>query len=199
MSLIISATLSYILFYKYIALFVIAYLAALLLPLPSNTSLLAAGAFASQGYMDIYIVLLVAFLANILGDLTGFIISRLYGKEFLMKIGLKKMMLSKKYTDIEKFIFKNSRMTIFVTRFFGQIGPLVNILAGLSQEISFKRFFIYGSAGEFVYAVGLGLIGYFLGSTWQNLSPVITPIGIGFTIIVIIFVFSKLYTRKSRE
>lgn len=195
MTAIIFSALSYVLLYKYVALFIISYLAALLLPLPSNTSLLAAGAFASQGYLNVYLVLLVAFLANELGDLTGFFLSRRYGKEFLIKIGFRKMIESRKYVSLEKFIFENSKMTIYLTRFVGQIGPLVNILTGLSKEITFRKFLVFGIAGELTYTLALCLTGYFLGSAWQNLTLVFELISFILIILVVVFIFNKLYFR----
>ncbi len=195
MSAILSFILSYLLLYKYPALFVITYLSSVLLPLPSDTALLATGAFAGQGFLNIYLVISVALAGSVLGDLTGFIVARKYGREFLMKIGLRKMIMSEKYIKLEKFIADNSRSTIFVTRFIGQIGPLVNILAGLS-EMPIKKFLLYEILGTATDVLAIGLSGYFLGSAWQNLTEVIEIVGVGLIVAAIAIVFSKIYFRK---
>jgi membrane protein DedA with SNARE-associated domain len=163
------ALVSYILLYKYVALFGISFIAALLIPLPSNTTLIAAAAFAGQGYLNIYTVLGTALAANILGDVVGFFIAQTYGKKFLMRIGLAKLITSPRYYELETFMINHCGKTIFTTRFFGGVGPLVNILTGLSKEVSFKKFLTYGIPGECVYVLSLGLPGFFLGSSWQNL------------------------------
>jgi membrane protein DedA with SNARE-associated domain len=193
MSTFIFTALSFLLLYKYVTLFIVAYLAALLIPLPSNTTLLAAAAFASQGYLNIYAVAAVALIANILGDITGFYISYKYGKFFLMRIGLRKIIESKKYTNLEKFIVKNSRVTIFVTRFFGGVGPMVNILTGLSKNISLKRFLIYGISGEIVYVTSLVVPGYFLGDAFQDLMPSFGSISVGVAVLVAMYILYKVY------
>jgi len=198
MSFIISATLSYLLLYKYVALFFIGYLAALLLPVPSDTAVLAAGAFASQGYLNIYLVLLVSVAGNIAGDLTGFFLARRYGKTLLLKIGFRRIIESKKFTDLEKFIADNSGSTIFMTRFVGQLGPIVNILSGLSN-ISFKKFLLFEATGEFTDVMILGLAGYFLGSDWQNLTLTIELIGAGLIVVIIAFILSRLYFRRLKH
>jgi len=198
MEFILSTALSYLLLYKYAALFVIGYLAALFLPLPSDSTVLAAGAFASQGYFNIYLVLIFALAGNILGDATGFFIARRYGREFLMKVGFRRLLESKKFTNVEKFIADNSGPTIFLTRFVGQLGPLVNILCGLS-EMPYKKFFLYESLGEFADVVALGLAGYFLGSGWQNLTETLTLVGIGIIIVIIAFIFFRIYFRSIRH
>ncbi len=195
MNAILSATLSYILLYKYIALFFIAYLASLFLPIPSDSALLAAGAFASQGYLNIYFVLAVSLAGNILGDLTGFVIARRYGKEFLVKIGLRKMIHSKIFTNLEKFIGNNPGPTIFITRFIGSLGPLVNILGGLS-EMTFRKFFVYESTGACVDTLALGLAGYILGDEWQNMTVTIELVSAGLVIVILAFAANKIYFRK---
>ena len=196
MTAIFFAILSYLLLYKYVALFIVCYLAAFLLPLPSNTSLLAASAFASQGFLNIYLIIFVALLANVLGDITGFVLARKYGKDFLMKIGFRKMIESKRYSSLEKFIVRHSKITIFVTRFFGGIGPLVNILTGLSEAISTKKFLTFGIAGETVYVLSFSLSGYFLGNAWEELTPGLTFVTYGILAIGILFVISKIYFRN---
>ena len=193
MSAFIFGIISYVLLYKYVALFIVAYFAALLLPLPSNTSLLAASAFASQGYLNIFIVLGVAFLANVLGDITGFYIARRYGKGMLTKLGMGNMFTSKKYRMLERFFLEHTRSTIFVTRFVGQVGPLVNILAGISEEVSFRTFFIYEASGELLYVLVLGLLGYFVGSAWETITSMMEWIGVGFLLVACFFIIKKVY------
>ncbi len=198
MNVFLSAILSYLLLYKYTALFVITFLASLLLPLPSDTALLATGAFAGQGFLNIYVVIFLALGGSILGDIAGFLIARRYGKEFLMKIGLRKMIASEKFISLEKFIDKNYGPTIFITRFIGQLGPLVNILSGLS-DITFKEFFSYAVAGEFTNTIILGVAGYFLGSEWEDFTLVIEFAGVAIIVMIIAFIFGKMYFGKLKH
>ncbi|MBP6888592.1 MAG: DedA family protein [Candidatus Pacebacteria bacterium] len=181
------------------ALFLVAYLAALILPLPSNTSLLAASAFASQGFLNIYLVIIVALLANVLGDITGFFIAHRYGKGLLINIGLQKVLASKEYKKIETFIETYPRITIFTTRFFGGVGPIVNILTGLSSTISFRRFFSYGVAGEIVYVFSLALTGYFLGDTWEDITSSFSTMSTIALLIIVLAIGYKLYEDKIKQ
>lgn len=196
MDFLLATTLSYLLLYNYVALFVVAFLAAFLFPLPSSAALLASGAFASQGFLNIYAVLIVALAGNILGDLTGYFLAQQYGKEFLMKIGFRKIIESKSFIGVEKILHDNSGSTIFITRFVGEIGPLVNILSGLTK-MPFRKFFLYEATGELVYALVLGLLGYYVGSTWQNLTGTIELVGVGLIVILTAIIFTKRYFRKS--
>jgi len=73
--------LSYLLVYKYLVLFLIVFLASLILPLPATALIMAAGAFSSQGYFNFSEVLLVAFAGSVLGDCCGYFISFYFGKD----------------------------------------------------------------------------------------------------------------------
>lgn len=199
MTSLISGLLAYLLLYKYITLFIVCYLAALLIPLPSNTSLLAASAFASQGYLNFYIVIAVALAANVLGDITGFLLARRFGKEFLMKVGFKKIILSKRYADTELFIVRHSKITIFMTRFIGGIGPLVNILTGFSEEITIKKFLTYGILGETVYVMTLSLGGYFIGNAWGDVTGSIELFSIIVICMVCIFYFKSFFIKTFKR
>lgn len=90
MEAIFNTLLAFLLLYNYAGIFVISFLAAFLLPLPSSSLLAAAGAFSAQGHFTISHVLTVAFLGNILGDAAGYFIAEKMSRSFLEKIGFKK-------------------------------------------------------------------------------------------------------------
>lgn len=167
MTTILGAFLSFLLLYKYIGLYIVALLAALALPLPSSSILAAAGAFSAQGYFSITTVLLVALLGNICGDAIGYMVSRYYGTRLLEKIGLHKTLHSKLYLALEGYMHNYSFSLIFFSRFLTGVGPLVNILSGITK-VKYLVFFGIGIAGEVTYVLVYGLVGYFLGSEWEN-------------------------------
>src|SRR3989344_5451402 len=76
MDFLFDAFLSFLLVYKYAALFAITFVAALILPLPASTTIVAANVFAFQGYLNFPAVFCAALLGNIAGDNLGNFISR---------------------------------------------------------------------------------------------------------------------------
>lgn len=167
MDIILSSLLSFLLLYKYVGLFAVSFLAALLLPLPSSSTLAAAGAFSAQGYFSIETVLLVAFFGNVTGDTAGYLLARHYGIKTLRNIGFAKIIVSKNYELCKDYLHHFSYSLIFFSRFLTAIGPLVNILAGITHT-RYRIFCIVGILGEIAYVLLYGLVGYFLGSEWEN-------------------------------
>src|ERR1700733_15170510 len=110
----LGAFLSFLLLYKYVALFAFIFTAAVILPLPDNSILLATGAFASQGYFEFWISLLVALVANVAGDLVGYFLAKRWGKAALSRLRVRVPW----YIDrLDGYLKKHPRRSIFLTRF----------------------------------------------------------------------------------
>ena len=198
MNVILTAILSYLLLYRYFALFAITFLATLIVPLPSNTSILASGAFAEQGFLNIYTVIFIGLLGYVSGDLVGFWVSRVFGREFLVKVGLKKVLESKKFLNLEKYFTDRAGRVIIITRFITELGPLTNILAGLS-DIKFRKYFFYEFLGECLDVLIFVIVGYLLGTQWQSVSNYIGFGGLAIVFVSVAFIFSRVYFKDFKK
>ena len=181
--------LSFLLLYKYIALFCIGFLGAFALPIPASTTLVAAGAFASLGYFDLKYVLMTAFIANILGDLSGYFLARRYGVRVFNSIGLGSVLRSKFFKKIEAYVRSFPQTVIFVTRFMTEVGPVTSIVSGLGR-VRVRTFVAFALLGEIAYVLLYGLTGFYLGGEWENntsflIKAVMVVISFGVTINVI--------------
>ena len=191
--------LTFLLLYKYMALFAIAFAAAFLLPLPASTTLAAAGAFASQGYFDLTSVLIVGFVANILGDTAGYVVAQQHGEKALRRAGFGRLLDSKNYRILSEYIREFPQSLIYLSRFLTQVGPAVNILAGL-VSVPRKTFFFFVLIGEASYVFLYVLLGYFLGSEWENnFSFVIGAALVVISIGVIIALLQILLFKKRQH
>lgn len=165
--------LSFILLYKYWALFGIIFLSALIVPFPSNSVLLASGAFASQGYMNLAVACLVAIVANVLGDCIDYMLARIYGRHLLQTFHVR---IPQSVTRIESFMKRYPGTTIVITRFVGTIEELVSMLAGFAG-IPFGVFLFYDIIGNVISDGGVLYVGYFLGVHWQDFTSLFSIFG----------------------
>lgn len=155
--------LSYLLLYKYAALFFITFLAAFALPLPSTTSLMTAAGFASQGYMNIGLVIFWATLGNVVADNLAYFIARHWGAAVFEKIGLK-VTKSPVISFVTERLQEHSRSIIFWSRFEVIMTITVNILNGIARA-DYRQFFLYGFLGEVAQVTLFASMGYFFGSS----------------------------------
>lgn len=163
----IDVILSFILLYKYAALFLVTFIAALAVPFPASTSLIAAGSFASLGYMDLYAVLITAMWGNLLGDWTGYLLAYVYGRNVIERIGFGRLLRSSLFLKIERYMQDMPQSLIYMTRFTTEAGPMVNLVSGLTR-VPPQTYFLYEIAGEISYVLLYGLSGYYLGTQWEE-------------------------------
>ena len=193
MDYLLTSLLSYLLVYQYAAISIVVFLSGLLLPLPSNTLLLAAGAFASQGYMNASAIFLVALISNVLGDSLGYSLTRFWGTRVITRARLDRFAAIAK---TERFVNEHVRLAILATRFIGTPGVVVNFLCGLSG-VPYRRFVLYDVIGNALDTALFIAIGYVLGVYSENYANISTLIGGIILVAALIYLVVKLFLKKS--
>ena len=188
--------LSYILLYKYLAFILFIFLGSFILPLPDNTLLVAVGAFASQGYFNIFAVIIIAMITNVTADIFGYFLTYRYGNDILklLRIDAK----NAKFVKAEIWLKKYSAVTIFFTRIAGPFGPAINFLSGLIK-FSFKKFLLADLLGNVVDLTFFTLTGYFLGNYWQTFLKNIQYFGWLIFLIFVLYLFYKMYLKSNKK
>lgn len=166
---IVGPLLSYVLLYKYFAIFVITYLGAIAFPLPSGTVVMASTAFATQGYLSVPLVFLTALLGNVAGDNSGYWLTRRYGVRFLHFVGLRKVVTSKNYQRLYEEIDHHPIIIIYLSRFMTGIAPTVNVISGTTR-LPFKKYITFEFLGECTEVGFFTLSGYFFGANWSYIE-----------------------------
>lgn len=113
--------------------------------LPGDSMLFAAGALAASGSMNFLILLVVVYLAAILGDTVNYYIGKKIGKKILEKENVR--FINKEYLKkAQKFYEKHGSMTIVLARFIPIIRTFAPFVAGIS-EMNYSKFIPYNMIG----------------------------------------------------
>ncbi|MDE2019509.1 MAG: VTT domain-containing protein [Patescibacteria group bacterium] len=196
MSSLLNPLLSYLLLYKYLFLFVLDYAAALILPLPTNPALLAVGAFAGQGYyFNLWISLGVVVIANTLGDLTGYGITRKYGEAAIRLLRLNRLRF---FRNLEAELRTDAKITVFTTRFAGALSPVANFLAGM-VGVPFMTFLPYDFLGNFIEPGAALTLGWIAGSYWNEFSGLLDTLAAIVAVAVIMFILYRIHRRMAKK
>lgn len=173
MDFLVGIIIPYILLYKYWALFIITFLASLAIPIPAGSLLIASAAFASQGYFNIYTLLIVAVVANLAGDNVSYWLARLYGGKILSRIPfIRNILISKNFVIVEKNISKRPGFVIFLSRFEVISTLTINFICGLGR-VTYKKFMIFEFIGTLSSVLFYAIIGYSFGDSWQAINQLI--------------------------
>lgn len=191
MTPIVSSLLSYILLYKYVALFLIVYLGAIIVPWPVNITLLAVGAFASQHYLSFWASLGIAVVANTLGDLTDYGLTRYFGERLIRLLQLHRV---KFFGHLKDELRTAAAVTVFMTRFAGSLSSITNFLAGL-VGVPLRTFLTYDLIGNIIEPGGALTLGYIVGNYWNNFSNFLSLIAAIVAVIILLVIFSRIYRR----
>lgn len=197
MNFILQTLVSYLILYKYATIFIISFFAALVVPVPSGSILMAASAFANIGYFNIIWVIVLSIIGNILGDNIGYWVARKYGKEVLSLVGFRKILESDNFKKVEIKFSKNPGFIVFVSRFEVLSTLSVNLLSGISKT-NYKKYFIHESLGTISQVCMYSFIGYFFADSWELINNTVGKVTLILALIVVLFIifFGKKIFRK---
>lgn len=163
--------------------------------LPGDSLLFAAGSIAAQpgNPLNISILLLLLFVASVLGNQINFLVGRLLGPRIFSTD--KSWLLNKKHLE-ETHVFyeKHGGKTIIFARFLPIIRTFAPFVAGIGTMRVF-HFSLYNLISALIWIASLLSLGYFLGSiplVKENFTIVIY----GIIFISILPPFLALLSRK---
>jgi membrane-associated protein len=162
--------------------------------LPGDSLLFTAGLVASQGYINFWLLILLAPIAAIAGDSVGYAFGRKIGPKLFSKED--SLFFKKAYVDKTKaFYEKHGKKTIILARFVPIVRTFAPILAGVG-EMEYKVFLSYNIFGGLFWTLGMLLLGFGLGKTVPNIDHYILPIVL--FIVILSLVPSFLEFTKSK-
>jgi len=163
--------------------------------LPGGSLLFAAGLLASQGMFNIYWLTLTVAFAAILGDNVGYWFGAKVGQKIFTKED--SLFFNKKYLQkTEEYYKKYGPMTIVIGRFIPIVRTFAPILAGVGK-MNYKKFLSFNVLGAMLWAVGMALLGFFLGKTIPGIENYIMIIIIFIVFLSILPIIFNLRSKKS--
>jgi membrane-associated protein len=142
--------------------------------LPGDSLLFTAGFLASQNFFDIRIMVPLVFVSAILGDNVGYA----FGNRIGYKIFNKEDSLFFKKSNLQTaqvFFEKHGGKTLILARFIPVVRTFAPILAGVGK-MHYRTFMIYNLVGSLLWAIGLTMLGYYLGTVIPNVDKYLLPI-----------------------
>ncbi len=163
------------------------------IPSPGETALVAAAVLASQGKLQIWLVILIAVCSAIVGDNIGYLLGRRYGRTVFTAPGpfMHQRIRATRYGD--GFFERHGPKAVFIGRWIALVRFATAWLAGINR-MPFKQFFFWNALGGITWGITYGLVGYFGGQAAAN---VLARAGIvGLVVLVISPVAIYLFIRR---
>jgi membrane protein DedA with SNARE-associated domain len=156
--------------YGYLAVLVIVGLESTGVPLPGETTLVAAALYAGATHnLNIVGVVIAAAVGAILGDNLGYLIGHWGGYRLLIRYG-RYIRLSEKRIKIARYLFlRYGGEVVFFGRFTAILRAYAAFLAGTTR-MPWRRFLLFNAAGGIAWATIYGGGAYLLGRQIERLS-----------------------------
>jgi membrane-associated protein len=130
--------------------------------LPGDSLLLTAGLLASRGSLRIAVLIMILPVAAILGDNVGYWFGKKAGPAIFRRDN-SILFRRKNLLAAKAFYERHGGKTIMLARFMPFIRTFAPIVAG-AAEMHYPRFFTFNVLGGLLWATGVTLAGYFLGT-----------------------------------
>jgi membrane protein DedA with SNARE-associated domain len=136
------------------------------IPIINSTLLLAAGALASVGHLNIWALIAAAILGSIAGACLAYIIGLRGGRSIVLRLAAIFHIDVRKIDMTECWFQKTGMWMVFLSRMTPYVRPFACFPAGISR-MPFGRFFLAALAGSTIWCVVMLNIGLALGHRWQ--------------------------------
>lgn len=149
--------------------------------LPGDSLLFAAGAFAGAGLLNLPVLLLLLFVAGVVGDAVNYLIGWYIGPRVFKENG--RFLNREKLLMAQRFYEKHGGKAIVLARFMPFMRTLAPFVAGIGR-MRYRDFAFYNLFGAFLWVGGIVTIGFLFGN--------IPEVKKNFEIVILGIIFASL-------
>lgn len=163
--------------------------------LPGETAVLLGGVLASQHRVSLIAIAAVSVAGAILGDSVSFWVGRHFGDRILNV-----RFFRKRTREVQRGLQAVSRhggLAVFLARFTAFLRAVMPALAGVAR-MPYRRFFVFDAAGCFIWAVGLTLLGFAAGASYERVESVVGTASAA-VLAVVAFAALAFFVRRRRR
>lgn len=164
---------------------------------PGDSLLFTAGLLASQGLLNIYVLVGLMTLGAILGDSVGY----WFGKSVGPKIFTREdsFFFNKRHIErTQHFYAKYGPKAVVLARFVPVVRTFTPILAGVGT-MPYRLFLRYNIIGGILWGTGVTLLGYFLGSAIPSAEKYLLPIILGIIAVSFIPIIREVLHARNTQ
>ena len=191
--------LDLLLTYGVVALAPILAASALGLPILASLLLLAGGAFAGSGQLDLLPLAVVGVLATVAGDSLGYWLGRRGGAAALDRFGPRLGLGPAALVRADVLLARWGGAAILLTRFLiTPLGPVINLVAGTGRY-PYRRFIAYDVLGEAIWVLLYLALGSLFSASWDVLADILGQASEALAVAAVAIVLLILLVRTLRQ
>ncbi len=188
--------------YGYLAVFGLLLLEDFGVPVPGETVLILAAVYAGAGRLNIFVVILLAFLACVAGDNIGFAIGHFGGRPVVERFGKYIFLTPERLDKATRFFERHGGKIIVIARFVEGLRQANGIIAGMSG-LHWRRFLAFNALGAALWVGVWTSIGYFSGDNIDAIYNAATRydkyLAIAVGVFVVAYIARRVWRRRKAK
>ncbi|MGH2891543.1 MAG: DedA family protein [Solirubrobacteraceae bacterium] len=164
-------------------------------PSPGETALVLAAVLASQGKLQIWLVIVIAVCSAIAGDNLGYLLGRHFGRDVLEAPGPFQRRRVTLVRAGDRFFDRHGPKAVFLARWIALVRFAAAWLAGINH-MRFRDFFFWNALGGITWGITYGLVGYYGGTA---AAKVIATFGVYAAVVLAVLGVGAYAYIKLRE
>lgn len=185
----------------YMAVFIVLLVCGFGVPVPEDITLIAGGVIAGLGYANVHLMCLVGLVGVLAGDSAMFLIGRHLGPHAMRQRWVALLLTPRRYVRVQnKFARYGSRL-MFVARFLPGLRSPIYLTAGMTRQISFRRFLLLDGMAALISVplwIYLGFYGA-LNHEWLLLWIKRSKIGVALVLTALVLAIVWLAWQRLRR
>jgi membrane-associated protein len=167
-------------------------------PSPGETALVLAAVLASQGKLQIWLVIVIGVASAIVGDNIGYWLGRKLGREVLTARGPFVTHRVRAINAGQVFFDRHGGKAVFLGRWVALVRIAAAWLAGINK-MPFSHFFLWNALGGITWGTAVGLAGYFGGDAAAHVIEQVGLYGAIAAVVAVILGWGILRARRRRS
>lgn len=181
----------------YVGILLLMAMESSLFPIPSELVVPPAGYLASQGQMQIGLVIFFSTLGSLIGALFNYAIAYYLGRPWILRYGKYFLIPPEKFARVEAFFLRHGEISTFTGRLIIVVRHLISLPAGLSR-MDLARFCFFTVVGSFIWVTILAFIGYIVGNNMELVKIYYKQTVVALVIIMGLVLTGYIYWQKRK-
>jgi membrane protein DedA with SNARE-associated domain len=135
--------------------------------IPSEIVVPYGGLLAAQGHTHLWMVIVVASLANLVGSSIAYGVGRYGGRALFLRYGRYVLVSPHHLDQADRWFEKHGQVTVFFTRMMPGVRTFISLPAGIAK-MPVVKFLLYSLLGSIIWLAGLASLGYGAGKAVGN-------------------------------
>ena len=129
------------------------------IPIPSEIVVPYGGFLAAQGHTHVWMVVVVATAANLVGSSIAYAVGRSGGRALFLRYGRYVLVSADHLEKADRWFERRGELTVFFTRMMPGVRTFISLPAGIAR-MPVGKFLLYSFLGSVPWNVALAYLGY---------------------------------------